>query len=59
MGTSVQVIDRTYGHLAKDQAERARDRLNRRPSISAAEAEAVADRSGVYLVRDALSRAAE
>jgi integrase len=38
MGTSVQVIDRTYGHLAKGQAERARDRLNRRPSISAAEA---------------------
>jgi integrase len=40
MGTSVQVIDRTYGHLAKGQAERARDRLNRRPSIAAAEAEA-------------------
>jgi len=27
MGNSVLVIDRTYGHLAKGQAERARERL--------------------------------
>jgi integrase len=41
MGTSVAMIDRTYGHLAKGHAERARERLNRRPSISGpAEAEA-------------------
>jgi len=33
MGTSVAMIDRTYGHLAKGHAERARERLNRRPSI--------------------------
>jgi integrase len=33
MGTSVTMIDRTYGHLAKGHAERARERLNRRPSI--------------------------
>jgi integrase len=37
MGTSVAMIDRTYGHLAKGHAERARDRLNRRPSIVVAE----------------------
>lgn len=37
MGTSVQMIDRHYGHLAKGQAERARERLNQRPSISRAE----------------------
>jgi integrase len=40
MGTSVQMIDRTYGHLARGQADRARDRLNRRPSISLGEADA-------------------
>jgi integrase len=33
MGTSVAMIDKTYGHLAKGHAERARERLNRRPSI--------------------------
>jgi hypothetical protein len=33
MGTSVAMIDRTYGHLARGHAERARERLNRRPSI--------------------------
>ena len=33
MGTSAAMIDRTYGHLAKGHAERARERLNRRPSI--------------------------
>jgi integrase len=38
MGTSVQVIDKTYGHFARGQGERARERLNRRPSISAEEA---------------------
>jgi integrase len=38
MGTSVREIDRTYGHLARGQAERARERLNRRPSISGSEA---------------------
>lgn len=43
MGTSVQMIDRTYGHLAKGQAERARERLNRRPSISTAESARDAD----------------
>jgi len=36
MGTSVRDIDRTYGHLARGQADRARERLNRRPSIAAA-----------------------
>jgi integrase len=35
MGTSAAMIDRTYGHLARGHAERARDRLNRRPSILA------------------------
>lgn len=40
----MQVIDRTYGHLAKGQAERARDRLNRRPSISSTEAADKAER---------------
>jgi integrase len=44
MGTSVQVVDRSYGHLAKGQAERARDRLNRRPSISTPEADEEAGR---------------
>jgi integrase len=38
MGTSAAMIDRTYGHLARGHAERARDRLNRRPSIVVAEA---------------------
>jgi integrase len=33
MGTSVAMIDRTYGHLARGHADQARDRLNRRPSI--------------------------
>jgi integrase len=33
MGTSVVMIDKVYGHLAKGHAERARERLNRRPSI--------------------------
>jgi integrase len=33
MGTSVAMINKTYGHLARGHAERARDRLNRRPSI--------------------------
>jgi integrase len=33
MGTSVAMIDKVYGHLAKGHAERARERLNRRPSI--------------------------
>jgi integrase len=33
MGTSVAMIDKTYGHLVRDHAERARDRLNQRPSI--------------------------
>ena len=37
MGTSVVMIDKVYGHLAKGHAERARERLNRRPSIVAAE----------------------
>lgn len=35
MGTSAAMIDRTYGHLARGHAERARERLNRRPSITA------------------------
>jgi hypothetical protein len=34
MGTSVAMIDRTYGHLARGHAERARERLNQRPSIT-------------------------
>jgi integrase len=38
MGTSVAMIDKTYGHLARGHAERARERLNRRPSIAAADA---------------------
>jgi integrase len=39
MGTSALMIDRHYGHLAKGHAERARDRLNRRPSLAPAKAE--------------------
>jgi integrase len=37
MGTSVAMIDKTYGHLAKGHAERARERLNHRPSIADAD----------------------
>jgi integrase len=40
MGTSVAMIDRTYGHLAKGHVERVRDLMNARPSIVAAEADA-------------------
>jgi integrase len=43
MGTSAAMIDKTYGHLARGHAERARERLNRRPSITAGDLEA-ADR---------------
>jgi hypothetical protein len=35
MGTSVQMIDRTYGHLSRDHAAGMRDLLNRRPSLVA------------------------
>jgi len=41
MGTSVAMIDRTYGHLARDSEETIRARL-----------EARANRSGVDLVSD-------
>jgi hypothetical protein len=34
MGTSVAMIDKTYGHLAKGHVDRVRERMNRRPSIS-------------------------
>jgi hypothetical protein len=33
MGTSVQMIDKTYGHLSRDHAAGMRDLLNRRPSL--------------------------
>jgi len=35
MGTSTQMIDKTYGHLAKGHVERVRERMNARPSIAA------------------------
>jgi hypothetical protein len=35
MGTSVAMIDRTYGHLAKGHVDRVRERMNARPSIAA------------------------
>ena len=39
MGTSVAMIDRTYGHLARGHVDRVRERMNQRPSITdAAEA---------------------
>jgi integrase len=34
MGTSVAMIDKTYGHLAKGHVERVRERMNARPSIA-------------------------
>jgi site-specific recombinase XerD len=34
MGTSVAMIDRTYGHLARGHVERVRERMNTRPSIA-------------------------
>jgi site-specific recombinase XerD len=33
MGTSVAMIDPTYGHLSRDHAVEMRDLLNRRPSL--------------------------
>jgi integrase len=33
MGTSVAMIDKTYGHLAKGHVNRVRERMNTRPSI--------------------------
>jgi integrase len=36
MGTSVTMIDRAYGHLAKGHVERVRERMNRRPSVAEA-----------------------
>jgi integrase len=47
MGTSA-MIDRTYGHLARGHAERARERLNRRPSIVVG----VASGNGPYLASE-------
>jgi integrase len=38
MGTSLAIIDKHYGHLARGYAERARERLNQRPSLVSAEA---------------------
>ena len=38
------VIDKHYGHLARGEAERARERLNRRPSISRENADEEAGR---------------
>jgi hypothetical protein len=35
MGTSVAMIDKTYGHLAKGQVDRVRERMNARPTIAA------------------------
>jgi integrase len=37
MGTSVAMIDRTYGHLARDSEERIRTRLDARATDSAME----------------------
>jgi hypothetical protein len=37
MGTSLQMIDRTYGHLASDSEERIRARLDARASEIARE----------------------
>jgi integrase len=34
MGTSVAMIDKTYGHLAKGHVERVRERMNARPTIA-------------------------
>jgi hypothetical protein len=34
MGTSVAMIDKTYGHLAKGQVDRVRQRMNARPTIA-------------------------
>jgi hypothetical protein len=34
MGTSVTVIDKTYGQLAKGHVDRVRQRMNVRPSIA-------------------------
>jgi hypothetical protein len=33
MGTSVQMVDQHYGHLARGHVAEMRDLLNRRPSI--------------------------
>jgi integrase len=38
MGTSVAMIDKTYGHLAKGHVDRVRERMNARPSIAEADA---------------------
>jgi hypothetical protein len=50
----VPVIDHNCGHLARGQAERVRERLNRRPLDQPREPDEEAGRSGsgVYLVRD-------
>ena len=37
MGTSVAMIDKTYGHLAKGHVDRVRERMNARPSIAEAD----------------------
>ena len=34
MGTSLAMLDKHYGHLARGYAERARERLNKRPSLA-------------------------
>jgi integrase len=44
MGTSVAMIDKTYGHLAKGHVDRVRERMNARPSIADAERAADARR---------------
>jgi integrase len=45
MGTSVGMIDKTYGHLANGYVDRVRERMNARPSIADAEPEAEEVRS--------------
>jgi integrase len=44
MGTSVAMIDRTYGHLARDSEQAIRDRLDARGGQREAEAVAEGDR---------------
>ena len=46
MGTSVEQIDKTYGHLLPDAETAERDLLNAFDAQQAPEAEAAANRSG-------------
>ena len=44
MGTSVAMIDKTYGHLAKGHVDRVRERMNARPSIAEVDAAGIDSR---------------